>query len=190
MILLGSRFISSYNLRIHATRVLDRTPTRSDLHTLHVIRHIRSTGAPRSYSYHPSDDPWPWQLLEFQFWLGSSAHCRPYSANSAYSDTKHRFLSIGYKVAWPNIFCESTTKLISITLANRVGVLAFANIIVVILSASRSNPLLHLTQWPYGTFMLLHRWAAYSCILHATIHTLVYCLLQLPVLTDEFNQTH
>ncbi|KAJ6783149.1 hypothetical protein PWT90_01447 [Aphanocladium album] len=59
-------------------------------------------------------------------------------------------------------------------LANRLGVLSYANVPLVILYAGRNNFLLWLTNWSHSTFLLLHRWMAFICMLHAVLHSLTY----------------
>ena len=57
---------------------------------------------------------------------------------------------------------------------NRVGVLSFANMPLIFLFAGRNNFLLWLTDWSYSTFLLLHRWIGFICVLQAVIHSAVY----------------
>ena len=57
---------------------------------------------------------------------------------------------------------------------NRVGVLSFANMPLIFLFAGRNNLLLWLTDWSYSTFLLLHRWIGFICVLQAVIHSAVY----------------
>lgn len=59
-------------------------------------------------------------------------------------------------------------------LANRLGVLSYANVPLVILYAGRNNFLLWLTNWSHSTFLLLHRWMAFICMLHAVLHSLAF----------------
>lgn len=59
-------------------------------------------------------------------------------------------------------------------LANRFGVLSFANIPLLILYAGRNSVLLWLTQWSHGTFLLMHRWVAWIATFQAVLHSLMY----------------
>jgi hypothetical protein len=68
--------------------------------------------------------------------------------------------------------------------ANRAGVLSFANIPLLVLYTSRNNFLLWLTHWSHSTFLLLHRWVAFICTVEACLHSTIY--LQIYVA----NNTH
>lgn len=58
--------------------------------------------------------------------------------------------------------------------ANRLGVLSFANIPLLFLYAGRNNVLLWLTNWSHGTFLLLHRWVAWIATIQAVLHSAIY----------------
>ncbi|OAA54042.1 ferric-chelate reductase (Fre2) [Cordyceps fumosorosea ARSEF 2679] len=81
--------------------------------------------------------------------------------------------SIGYENQL-GIWYETVKAETMRNLANRLGVLAYANVPLVILYAGRNNFLLWLTNWSHSTFLLLHRWAAFICMMHAVLHSLVY----------------
>jgi hypothetical protein len=68
-------------------------------------------------------------------------------------------------------------------LTNRMGVLSFANLPLVILYAGRNNILLWLTNWSHGTFLLLHRYLAFICTLEAALHSAIF--LQIYVKSGE-----
>ncbi|KAI1799314.1 ferric reductase like transmembrane component-domain-containing protein [Daldinia bambusicola] len=59
-------------------------------------------------------------------------------------------------------------------LANRLGILSFANFALLVLYSSRNNVLLWLTNWQHSTFILLHRWVARIAILEAILHSLLF----------------
>ncbi|ATY60243.1 ferric-chelate reductase [Cordyceps militaris] len=58
--------------------------------------------------------------------------------------------------------------------ANRFGMLSFANIPLLILFAGRNNVLLWLTNWPRTTFLMMHRWIAVICMLEGVLHTFLF----------------
>ncbi|XWW97155.1 hypothetical protein V2A60_005136 [Cordyceps javanica] len=58
--------------------------------------------------------------------------------------------------------------------ANRLGMLSFANIPLLVLFAGRNNILLWLTNWPRTTFLMMHRWIAVICMLEAVLHTFMF----------------
>jgi NAD(P)H-flavin reductase len=100
------------------------------------------------------------------------------------------FTTLGFRVSMPNIFFNSSFRATQVLVANRAGVLAFANLPVMILYICRSNPLIRLTRWPFSTFTLLHRWIGYICILQAAIHSLIYLLMHLNTLVHKFTQSY
>ncbi|KAJ3524446.1 hypothetical protein NM208_g12058 [Fusarium decemcellulare] len=59
------------------------------------------------------------------------------------------------------------------TIGNRAGVLALGNMVALFVFSSRNNILLQLTDWSYGTFLLLHRWLGYWTILHSVLHSIM-----------------
>ena len=96
--------------------------------------------------------------------------------------------SVGYRGSMPNVYWKSNVNMIVDTLANRVGILAFANLPVIFVYSSRNNPLIRLTGWPYMTFIQLHRWVAYICVAQATLHSIIYFIVHIPVLSHKFTQ--
>lgn len=58
--------------------------------------------------------------------------------------------------------------------ANRLGLLSFANLPLVFLYAGRINILIWITDWSHSTFLLLHRWIAGIATLQAILHSAVY----------------
>ncbi|KAG5745599.1 hypothetical protein H9Q69_013337 [Fusarium xylarioides] len=54
----------------------------------------------------------------------------------------------------------------------RTGHISFALLPLTVLFSSRNNILLWITDWPFSTFLVLHRWVARLCALHAIIHSI------------------
>ncbi|RYP75430.1 hypothetical protein DL769_003824 [Monosporascus sp. CRB-8-3] len=54
----------------------------------------------------------------------------------------------------------------------RTGHISFALLPLTVLFSSRNNILLWLTNWPYSTFLVLHRWVARICALQAVVHSI------------------
>jgi predicted ferric reductase len=59
-------------------------------------------------------------------------------------------------------------------LANRLGVLSFANFGILLLYSSRNNVLLWATDWQHSTYILLHRWVGRIAILQAILHSIIF----------------
>lgn len=71
-------------------------------------------------------------------------------------------------------FWKNGPDMVKGLLANRFGVLAFANFVVLILFSSRNNVLLWVTDWQPSTFILLHRWVGRIAILQTILHSIVF----------------
>ncbi|KAJ1565026.1 hypothetical protein HK096_004975 [Nowakowskiella sp. JEL0078] len=71
--------------------------------------------------------------------------------------------------------------------ANRAGVLSFANIPLLLLYSSRNNILLWITNWDHSTFLIIHRWVAAIATIQASIHSALY--LQMHWL-DHATESH
>ncbi|KAK2608596.1 hypothetical protein QQS21_002822 [Conoideocrella luteorostrata] len=80
----------------------------------------------------------------------------------------------GISYSWPSSIYSSKTGLIERYVANRSGVMSCALFPLVMLYAGRNNLLLWLTNWSHSTFLLMHRWTAVLCMLHAVIHGIGY----------------
>ncbi|KZL87948.1 ferric reductase transmembrane component 4 [Colletotrichum incanum] len=79
---------------------------------------------------------------------------------------------VGYDSAQPNAWWVNDREQEPLTsFGNRMGVLSFANLPLLILYAGRNNFLYWITDWTQSTFMLLHRWTAYICTLQACLHS-------------------
>ena len=85
------------------------------------------------------------------------------------------FLSTcGYRVIMPNSWYASAQIQLKRYIANRLGVLCYSNIPLVILYAGRNNVLIWLTNWSHSTFLLLHRWLAVICLVQGIVHSLAF----------------
>ncbi|KAF1988396.1 ferric reductase-like protein transmembrane component 4 [Aulographum hederae CBS 113979] len=82
--------------------------------------------------------------------------------------------AVGFRSKQPSSWYETTSQEIFTFVANRAGVLSFANVPLLILYAGRNNFLLWVTNWSHGTFLLLHRWVAWLCTLQAVLHSAIY----------------
>lgn len=82
--------------------------------------------------------------------------------------------AVGIESAQPNAWYASTAREVVTYVSNRVGVLSFANIPLLVLYSSRNNVLLWLTNWSHSTFLLLHRWVAVICVIEACLHSVIY----------------
>ncbi|KAJ4329254.1 hypothetical protein N0V84_000147 [Fusarium piperis] len=89
----------------------------------------------------------------------------------------------GYPNFQPNGYFPDRRYELMRQIGNRAGVIAFANMPLLILFAGRNNLLLWLTNWSHSTFLLLHRWIAMISIIQVVIHSLLW--LQMMVESDS-----
>lgn len=71
----------------------------------------------------------------------------------------------------PNARLLSTQQNVLQVIGDRAGVLAAANLVPLLLTSSRNNVLLWLTNWSHTTFLLVHRWLGYIVILQTVVHS-------------------
>ncbi|KAM0209028.1 hypothetical protein ACHAQI_006724 [Fusarium lateritium] len=84
----------------------------------------------------------------------------------------------GYPNYKPNgVFPDRRYELMR-KIGNRAGVIAFANVPVVMLYAGRNSLLLQMTNWSYSTFLLLHRWIASICVIQVILHSLLWLRIE------------
>jgi hypothetical protein len=93
--------------------------------------------------------------------------------------------AVGFRSANPSTWYASKHDEILTYVANRTGVLSFANIPLLVLYTGRNNFLLWLTDWSHSTFLLLHRWVAFICTVEACLHSVLY--LQIYVANNEHS---
>jgi hypothetical protein len=61
--------------------------------------------------------------------------------------------------------------------ADRTGIIATANLILVWLLAIRNNVLMWLTGWDFATYNNFHRWVARIATVEAIVHSVAYTIL-------------
>lgn len=62
-------------------------------------------------------------------------------------------------------------------IADRTGILSFANLPLLWLFAGRNNIFLWATGWSFARFNIFHRHVAWIATIQAVIHTVAYCVL-------------
>ncbi|RGP72465.1 hypothetical protein FSPOR_2676 [Fusarium sporotrichioides] len=80
----------------------------------------------------------------------------------------------GYPRYTPNAYFPVRRDELMRHIGNRAGIIAFANIPIIILYAGRNSLLLRLTNWSYSTFIRLHRWVAMVCVVQVILHSLMW----------------
>ena len=56
-------------------------------------------------------------------------------------------------------------------ISDRAGVLAAANFVPLLVTSSRNNLLLWITNWSHTTFLLTHRWLGYIVVIQTVVHS-------------------
>ena len=82
--------------------------------------------------------------------------------------------AVSFHSKQPNSWYATKSVEIATYVANRSGVLSFANIAISILFAGRNNVLLWITSWSHATFLQIHRWVAFISVLEACLHSAIY----------------
>jgi predicted ferric reductase len=84
------------------------------------------------------------------------------------------FSCVPYKSASPSVWYPDMKTEIAVYIANRTGVLSFANIALAVLFAGRVNPLIYVTGLSQTTWLIFHRWAARVATVQAIVHSIIY----------------
>lgn len=84
------------------------------------------------------------------------------------------FCCVPYKSIQPNAWWSSSRSELAAYVANRTGILSFANLALAILFVGRSNPIILLTGLDQTTTLTFHRWAARVATLQAVVHSIIY----------------
>lgn len=74
--------------------------------------------------------------------------------------------------SWPNI-----PRQLLRYVADRTGILSFANLPLLWVFAGRNNVFIWATGWNFATFNLFHRHVAWIATLQAVAHTIAYLIL-------------
>ena len=75
------------------------------------------------------------------------------------------------QIDWSQPISQSLHSLIGTT-----GTLAIVNLVPLVVTAGRNNPLISFLMVSFDTFNLLHRWCARMVVFEATIHTLCWAV--------------
>jgi len=85
------------------------------------------------------------------------------------------FMCVDYDVFEANLYWPGQENVqLSRYLADRSGILAFAQIPLLIAFAGRNNILIWLTGWSFSTFNVFHKWVARVCLIHTFVHSVTY----------------
>ncbi|GIK05003.1 hypothetical protein Aspvir_009102 [Aspergillus viridinutans] len=84
---------------------------------------------------------------------------------------------VGYRTFSDNIYWPEISAQLLRYVADRTGILSFANIPLLWLFAGRNNILIWATGWSYSTFNIFHRHVAWIATLQAVVHTISYTVL-------------
>lgn len=74
--------------------------------------------------------------------------------------------------SWPSIYKQYLRYV-----ADRTGILSFANLPLLWIFAGRNNIFLWATGWSFATFNIFHRHVAVISVVQAVVHTVLYVVL-------------
>lgn len=87
------------------------------------------------------------------------------------------FLCVNYTVFSENLYWPADTWVqLTRYVADRSGILACAQIPLLVTFAGRNNVLIWLTGWSYTTFNVWHKWVARVCLIQTFIHSVGYSM--------------
>lgn len=75
------------------------------------------------------------------------------------------------RILQPNARIPGRSRQALQLIGDRAGVLAAANLVPLLLTSSRNNILLWVTNWSHTTFLLTHRWLGYIVIIQTVVHS-------------------
>lgn len=84
---------------------------------------------------------------------------------------------VDYGVYKENVYLPDTQTQLVRYMGNRTGIIAFTQIPLVIVLASRNNVFIKLTGWSYDTMQVYHRWVARVMMAHAFIHSVCFTII-------------
>ncbi|PLB35592.1 ferric reductase family protein [Aspergillus candidus] len=85
--------------------------------------------------------------------------------------------AIMYKAFPGNLYWADISSQLLRYIADRTGIISFANIPLIWLFAGRNNIFLWATGWSFATFNLFHRHVAWIATIQAVVHTLLYLVI-------------
>ncbi|KAL4746498.1 hypothetical protein BDW72DRAFT_207291 [Aspergillus terricola var. indicus] len=85
--------------------------------------------------------------------------------------------SVSYCLSSDNIYWPSTSTQLIRYMADRTGIISFANLPLLWLFAGRNNICAWATGWNFATFNIFHRHVAWIATIQATVHTVLYLVL-------------
>ncbi|KAF4819974.1 Ferric/cupric reductase transmembrane component B [Colletotrichum siamense] len=83
----------------------------------------------------------------------------------------------GYSLLPGHMYWPDMSKQIGRYVADRTGIISFANFPIIWLFGMRNNLLMWVTGWDFGTYNNFHRWVARVATVQAVIHTAAYVIL-------------
>ncbi|KAL4920041.1 ferric reductase like transmembrane component-domain-containing protein [Aspergillus aurantiobrunneus] len=99
-------------------------------------------------------------IVSLGFWVLSTVSC-----------------AIGYRLFPENIYWRETSAQLIRYMADRTGIISFANLPLVWLFAGRNNVCAWATGWNFATFNVFHRHVAWIATIQAVVHTILYLVL-------------
>ncbi|KAL5051324.1 hypothetical protein BDW71DRAFT_170785 [Aspergillus fruticulosus] len=84
---------------------------------------------------------------------------------------------VSYRLSTENIYWPSTSTQLVRYMADRTGIISFANLPLLWLFAGRNNICAWATGWNFTSFNIFHRHVAWIATIQASVHTALYLVL-------------
>lgn len=111
------------------------------------------------------------------YWLGNAPTIGQTFAIVAFVTLNIVATAVDMKTIQPHNMFPSPYINLLVNLGNRTGVLCFALSPLLLVLAARNNLLLYVTDWPHGTYMMMHRWVARMWFVQAVMHSIIELML-------------
>ncbi|KAL2402655.1 Ferric/cupric reductase transmembrane component B [Exophiala dermatitidis] len=84
---------------------------------------------------------------------------------------------VSYEAFWPNLYYTKAMQLWRYV-ADRTGIMSYANLPILWMFSGRNNIFLWLTGWSFSTFNIFHRHVARIATLQAIVHSIAYTAME------------
>lgn len=153
---------------------------------LHINTLRKHVSLPAAFGYKHSQ---PFRVLQ-----GIVSMCMPTRVQSVIVTVYVIFTFIacfpGYEIYDENTVFETRAYQLRKYMANRTGILAFAQLPLLFLFAGRNNIMMWVTGWSFDTFNVYHRWIARVMVALAIAHGVTYTILAADFLSTSYKELY
>lgn len=161
-------------------------PVMCKMTGLHINTLRKHVSLPAAFGYKHSQ---PFRAIE-----GICSMCMPTRVQSVIVTLYVIFAFVacfpGYKLFDQNTVFETETAQLRRYIANRTGILAFAQLPLLFLFAGRNNIMMWVTGWSFDTFNVYHRWIARVMVALAITHGVAYTIITGNFLSTSYPELY